>query len=146
MLRSLRLQALSDAPDAFLSTYEREEARTTADWQRWIEPNPTFVFEGLGDVPVGIVSAVRHEHEPTVVQLMSLWVHPSVRGTGVGDALVEAVIAWVVAERALTLRLWVAKENIRAIRAYERHGFRLTGNEVALRAREGAVEVEMHRP
>jgi GNAT superfamily N-acetyltransferase len=144
-LRSLRLQAMTDAPDAFGSTYEREKARTASDWQRWIEPNPTFLFELPSDEAVGIVAAVTDPAEPTVVQLMSMWVHPSVRGTGVGDALVQAVIAWATVEHALALRVWVMQGNISAVRLYERNGFRTTGN-TAVRDRDGAVEVEMHRP
>lgn len=33
-LRTLRLEALAEAPEAFASTYHRELARTTPDWQR----------------------------------------------------------------------------------------------------------------
>jgi hypothetical protein len=47
VLRELRLQALSEAPDAFGSTYERELARTTSDWQRWLSPGVTFILENL---------------------------------------------------------------------------------------------------
>ena len=56
ILRALRLQALSDTPDAFGSTYERELARTTADWQRWLSPGATFILTDDDD-PRGIVAA-----------------------------------------------------------------------------------------
>jgi hypothetical protein len=49
-LRELRLEALSEAPDAFGSTYEREVARTTADWQRWMSPGVTFILEDAAAV------------------------------------------------------------------------------------------------
>src|SRR3954451_6964744 len=45
ILRGLRLQALTDEPMAFGSTYERERARTVADWQRWLSPGATFLLE-----------------------------------------------------------------------------------------------------
>jgi hypothetical protein len=48
VLRALRLEALSDAPEAFGSTYARELARTTADWQRWFAPGITLILEEAG--------------------------------------------------------------------------------------------------
>ena len=41
-LRALRLQALSDSPEAFGSTYERELARTHEEWQRWLVRSAMF--------------------------------------------------------------------------------------------------------
>jgi ribosomal protein S18 acetylase RimI-like enzyme len=142
-LRSLRLQAMTDAPDAFGSTYERELARTPQDWQRWIEPNPTFLFEAPGEEASGIVAAFREPDD--LVHLTSMWVRPSARRAGVGDALVRAVIVWAAFEHARELRVWVMRENTPATRLYERNGFRPTGNQSA-RDRDGAIEIEMHRP
>jgi hypothetical protein len=45
ILRELRLQALSEAPEAFGSTYERELARTNSDWQRWLSRGATFILD-----------------------------------------------------------------------------------------------------
>jgi len=149
-IRSLRLQALTDAPAAFGSTYERELARTPQDWQRWIEPNPTFLFDqaGLfdeaGAEPSGIVCAIREPEEPGVVQLVSMWVRPSARRAGVGDALVRAVVDWAAEQRARELRVWVMLENAPATRLYERNGFRPTGTQT-VRERDGAIEIEMRR-
>ena len=36
VLRALRIEALTEAPEAFGSTLERELARTTEDWRRWM--------------------------------------------------------------------------------------------------------------
>src|ERR1700687_1894221 len=49
VLRALRLQALTDSPKAFSSTFERELARTTEDWQRWLAPGVTFILEAGGE-------------------------------------------------------------------------------------------------
>jgi hypothetical protein len=63
ILRALRLQALSDAPDAFGSTYERELGRTIWDWRRWLSPGVTFILEGpQGDS--GIVAGSRDAGDP----------------------------------------------------------------------------------
>jgi len=85
VLRALRLEAMTDAPDAFGSTYERELARTVADWQRWLSPNATFVLDG-SDGPRGIAAGVHDADDSSVVHLMAMWVHPTLRGTGAADA------------------------------------------------------------
>ena len=46
-LRRLRLAAMTDSPEAFGSTYEREAARTVEDWARWLSPGATFLMEAL---------------------------------------------------------------------------------------------------
>ena len=88
ILRELRLQALSDAPDAFGSTYERELARTTSDWQRWLSPGVTFILEEPRGAS-GIVAGGRDGSDPAIVHLMAMWVHPTRRGTDAGDRLVR---------------------------------------------------------
>lgn len=80
-LRARRLEALSDAPDAFGSTYERELARTEADWRRWFSPGVTLFLEANG-VTGGLVVRLRDDDEPGVVHLLAMWVHPTLRGTG----------------------------------------------------------------
>jgi GNAT superfamily N-acetyltransferase len=140
-VRSLRLQALSDSPDAFDSTLEREIARTTSEWQKWISDGATFILE-RPDGPKGLAAGVPHWTEPTAVFLMAMWVHSELRGTGAADALVAAVLAWAEAEGAADVWLHVGKRNDRARRLYERNGFRLTGNEI-VRELDGLVEVEM---
>ncbi len=143
-LRTLRLQALSDAPDAFGSTYEREVARTTSDWQRWFAPDATFVLERPSGEAVGLAAGHRDTEDLAVVHLLSMWVHPSFRRTGAADALVAEVLAWAELEGADVVRLRVMQGNNVARRLYERHGFQPTGHET-VRERDGLVEVEMQR-
>ena len=52
-----------------------------------------------------------------------MWVAPEVRGTGVGDALVGAVVDWAVTESAAELTLAVRPGNGPARALYERSGF-----------------------
>jgi ribosomal protein S18 acetylase RimI-like enzyme len=142
-LRGLRLQALSDTPEAFGSTYERELARTAADWQRWLSPGVTFIVDSSGE-PKGLVAGAHDQHDRSVVHLMAMWVHPTLRRSGAADALVTSVLSWAASEGAQEVRLHVADGNVRAQRCYGRHGFRLTGREVA-GTRDGLVEIEMQR-
>lgn len=143
ILREVRLQALSDAPNAFGSTYEREIARTISDWQRWMSPGVAFILY----VPAGargMVAGLRDETDPAVVHLMAMWVHPTIRGSGGAAELVAAVVAWAQSEGAKMVRLKVIQGNDRARRFYERMGFRTTGRE-EIRQRDGRIEVQMER-
>jgi GNAT superfamily N-acetyltransferase len=132
VLRALRLQALTDSPRAFGSTYERELARTTEDWRRWMAPGVTFIPE-VGGEPRGLVAGTRDPHDVLVVNLMAMWIHPDVRGTGAADPLVSSVKAWAGEVGAAQVRLNVVESNSRARRCYERPGFRVTG-------RKGVIE------
>jgi GNAT superfamily N-acetyltransferase len=141
VLRALRLQALSDSPRAFSSAYERELARTTEDWRRWLAPSATFFLETDGEAR-GLVAGVPDAQDSSVVYLMAMWVHPDVRGTGAADMLVSCVKAWAAEMHAKEVRLNVVKGNDRARRCYERAGFRATGRQGVIE-RTGDVEIEM---
>ena len=141
ILRDLRLQAMSDSPDAFGSTYERELARTTLDWQRWLSPGVTFLLEHARRA-VGIVAGQPDPIDPHVVHLMAMWVHPEVRGSGGADTLVTALVKWAEARGATSVCLDVIKSNVRATRFYERHRFRPSGAETT-REKDGRIEVRM---
>jgi ribosomal protein S18 acetylase RimI-like enzyme len=144
VLRALRLEALTDAPEAFGSTYAREHARTTADWQRWMVPGVTLIVEDAG-VPRGLVAGVPDRDDSAVVHLMAMWVHPLLRSRGAADALVAALLRWALDRGAQRMQLMVISSNERAQRFYARQGFRLTGDQ-ATRERDGAVEIQMERP
>jgi len=144
VLRALRLEALSDAPEAFGSTYARELARTTANWQRWFAPGITLILEEAG-TPRGLVAGAPDREDAAIVHLLAMWVHPLLRSTGAADALVVALLAWALERGAQHVELMVISSNERARRLYARHGFRPTGHQVA-RERDGAIELQMKRP
>jgi ribosomal protein S18 acetylase RimI-like enzyme len=143
ILRRVRLQALSDTPEAFGSTYDRELARNIADWQRWMSPGATFILDDAGGAK-GIIAGMRDERDAAVVHLMSMWVDPALRGSGAAEALVASLLAWAETEGARQMRLAVIQTNDRARRFYERLGFRENGRQ-GVRERDGAIEVEMER-
>ena len=143
LLKRLRLAALLDAPSAFGSSHEREVAFADDEWRWRLRPegHPTFVW-GDATSSDGMVVAVRHSDEPDIVHLNAMWVRPSARRRGVGDALVAHVVTWA-AERSATLgRLHVTAGNEPAERLYRRHGFAPTGV-TETRDRDGATEIEM---
>jgi GNAT superfamily N-acetyltransferase len=141
VLRALRLQTLLDSPQAFRSTYEREFARTTEDWRRWLAPGVTFILEA-GGAPQGLVAGVRDQDDVRVAHLMAMWVHPDSRGKGAADMLVSSVKTWAAQAGAAQLRLNVVESNHCARRCYERVGFRATARQ-GVSERTGDVEIEM---
>ena len=140
-LRALRIEALTDAPETFGSTLERELARTPSDWQRWFSPSAVFFLE-IDDIPRGLACGVPDKTDATLGHLMAMWVHPDFRGTGGADDLVAAVKQWAAESGRREVHLQVVEANARARRCYERGGFRLTGKSGILE-HNGAVEVEM---
>ena len=141
----MRLRALADAPEAFGSTLEREQARTLDDWRAWLGRGATFVAEGgvaERGAPVGLVSAFPESE--SLAHLVSMWVDAPARGSGVAGTLVDAALAWTAEAGLGRVHLFVVEGNDRARRLYERHGFRLTGHTIT-RERDGALELEMER-
>lgn len=129
--RRLRLDALAEAPYAFRSRL--------ADWQgdndaedRWRSllsiPGSHNVVAVLDDRPVGMARGVFNT-DAGVVELHSMWVAPTARSRGVGDALVQEVERWARNVGARTLRLDVVEGNDAACGLYQRNGFRYTGEQ-----------------
>jgi len=141
--RDVRLAALEDAPAAFGSTLEIERGRAEAQWRARLEGRTQFVARE-GD---RIVATVGCRDEDGAVELVSMWVAPEARGSGVADGLVGAVLD-VARERGHgTAVLWVADGNRAAERLYERHGFARTGHAQPIDDDEPArgTEFEMRR-
>ncbi len=124
--RELRLAALEESPTAFGSIL--------ADWQgagdreeRWRQRLTDVAFNSAAYVdgkPAGMVSGGWCDHD---VELLSLWVAPFARGRGVGDQLVESVMAWAREQQAPRVILSVRDHNASAIHLYSRHGFEAIG-------------------
>jgi GNAT superfamily N-acetyltransferase len=146
ILRDIRLEALQDAPTAFGSTYAKQAAYVEADWRRRISRGATFFAFASGDgaTPDGLVGGF--QEKPETVELVSLWVRPHVRGAGVGDALVAAVIDWAGTVNATSVHLWLTEANQHARKLYERCGFRATDERQPMPANDSLFEVGMLRP
>jgi Cys-tRNA(Pro)/Cys-tRNA(Cys) deacylase len=139
--RDLRLAALADAPRAF--------GAQLADWadaseERWRD---RLAFNGaanfvasVDDEPAGMASGIRSDIAGRA-EIISMWVAPSARGRGVGDALIEAVRAWASDQGLELLQLDVVVTNDRALGLYRRHGFAVVGD--AETERHEAPELRM---
>jgi len=145
MLRDVRLAALASAPEAFGSTLARELAFGEPDWRRRID-SPSFVA-WRDDEPVGLAGAVNRsevdrQSSPGDWELVSMWVSPDARGSGVADLLAAAVVDAVKAAQAERLTLWVADGNARARAFYLRVGFQPTGARQVFRRHDGTSFAE----
>ena len=81
-----------------------------------------------GDRVVGFVGYGKSgDGLPDTGEIFALYVLPEYQGTGVGQRLMDAAMDKLSA--FLHLCLWAVKGNERAIRFYEKNGFRLNGEE-----------------
>lgn len=127
--RNMRLQALADAPAAFGSTLAEWSGASDRE-ERWrarlreVALNLVLTLDGQ---PAGMVSATAPGPDGDV-ELTSMWVVPHARGRGVGDAAIEAVLAWAQREHpGAPVVLSVKTANAAAARLYRRHGFAYAG-------------------
>ena len=125
-LRAIRLRALRDSPDAFGTVFADEEAKSIASWSQAIADLPTFVAVDEG-CDVGMVRSGLDARRADTAWLISMWVAPGARRRGIGEALIEVVVAWAEASGIHRLLLDVADDNAAAIALYAKTGFQPTG-------------------
>lgn len=121
--RLLRRQALDEAPYAFGSTLAEWSGAGDSEqrWRQRLDAVPVNLIAEHDLFPAGMVSvtsAVRG-----VVEIISMWVAPSARGRGVGDALIRGALDHARAQGATRVALDVAPGDERAIHLYRRAGF-----------------------
>ncbi|WP_222847700.1 GNAT family N-acetyltransferase [Nocardioides dongxiaopingii] len=120
--RAVRLAALADAPGAFGARHSEWADATEERWRRRLTDVPfTVVARGV-DGPVGVVSGVASGESGESVELISMWVAPGERGTGLAGRLIALVVDWA-RDGGRRTGLMVRDDNLGAIRAYTRAGF-----------------------
>ncbi|MEM1255980.1 MAG: GNAT family N-acetyltransferase [Cyanobacteria bacterium P01_H01_bin.21] len=147
-VRSVRLRALADAPDAFGSTFEEEQQLTDKEWRSRSKNLNVAQFLAISPSGHGLgiaVGAPCSEQEQTA-GLFSMWVASETRKCRIGIALVKTVIDWAQAEGYRRIILDVGDANTPAIRLYQACGFVLTGRTGSLPPpRDHIRELEMER-
>ncbi len=141
LLRDLRLTALSESPDAFLSTYDRESAYTEQTWRNEFARGDWSIATRRGRPIVGatLESAARmHERH-----LEYLWVSPEYRRFGVASMLLSTVLDHLRDSGVATALLWILDGNVPALRLYERFGFTSTHERQPLEADPARSEERM---
>jgi GNAT superfamily N-acetyltransferase len=155
-LRDVRLRALADAPSAFGSTLGREAVFPDDVWRERAAQGRTLLARTVPDggpagndrspgPVVGIAAVVPSPDDATVAELVSVWVEPGARGSGVAASLLARADDLAAGLGARTLALWVTATNAPALRLYERAGFAPTGETQPLPSDPRLVELRMTR-
>jgi ribosomal protein S18 acetylase RimI-like enzyme len=150
LFKTVRLRALRDAPRAFGSTYAKESLLADAEWEeralRW-GSDPSVCYLAMdGAEACGIAGSFLDENDPTRAHLISMWTAPTYRRKGLGNLLVNEIIAWAADKGAHTLQLMVTSKNRSAILFYERLGFVMTGRTEPYPNDADEIEYEMVKP
>jgi GNAT superfamily N-acetyltransferase len=125
-LREIRLEALTDAPEAFGSTLQSALRLSARQWRHRVATNAYFVATHKGAV-VGMVSGGYNDNHPGTHWLYGMYVTPAARGSGAAELLVGVVADWARGEGAREIFLHVASGVPRARAFYLKNGFTLTG-------------------
>ena len=126
--RDLRAEALRAQPDAFLTTLAEFQASSDAHVRGQLAQGRVVGAWQNGTL-VGSVAYLRKSRPSTAhrAALEAVFLRESARGTGVADAMLDAVEARAAREGVDQLELMVWDGNARAIGFYERRGFAQMG-------------------
>jgi RimJ/RimL family protein N-acetyltransferase len=143
LYRRIRLEGLRNSPEAFGSTFERENAQTD-DW--FAERLATAEVLGAwhnADL-VGVVGLRTQEgtKEAHKGLLWGMYVQPAFRGTDVAGRLVDALLE-LAQGRVELVQLAVWDGNVAARRLYERFGFVAYGIEINALKQDGVYYDEV---
>ena len=126
-LRALRLESLELHPELFAADLEQERAMAKEQWLARMAMGATF--GGFVDGRLCGMVVFSRPARPKLAHtgdVGAMYVRGAARGIGLADALLEALIDHAARE-VEQIQLTVNAENLRAIKFYERHGFRPIG-------------------
>jgi ribosomal protein S18 acetylase RimI-like enzyme len=142
--RDIRLAGLRLSPEAFGSTFERENAQTLEWFAERLGHSDMFgAFHGaeiVGTAGILFASGTKEEHKG---QLVGMYVRPSSRRAGVGRRLVETIIEFARGRIEL-IQLSVVADNHEARRLYASLGFVEFGLEKKALKQDGRYYDEVH--
>ena len=125
-LRTIRLEALSDTPEAYGSTYEESVRWSDAQWKN-AASNRLYYLAYRDRRVVGMVSGGFNDAHPGTRWLYGMYVTPSERGAGTAARLVRSIGDWAKSQGVEEIYLHVGSSVPRARAFYEKVGFGLTG-------------------
>ena len=148
--RELRLRALRDAPDSFADAYDEVAAKPRSYWEEHTrgctETNFAVMFLAAHeDRVLGSTYGFKDRERDDTARVGGMWVDPTVRGKGVGRALLEAVFAWARSCGLKRIALWAPAHNPAALALYTHASFSETGRDRAMPTKAQLRIIEMER-
>jgi ribosomal protein S18 acetylase RimI-like enzyme len=126
--RDIRLKALKDEPDAFISTYDETSKRAESEWrQKLISQERSFtLFAFRNGKAIGMMGTYQDSSDNQgVLDLFGVYVLREHRGTGVAQELMKNIISRARKIPGVTkIRLECEYSQIAARRFYEKVGFK----------------------
>jgi len=148
-LRAVRLEMLADMPSAYLETLVSAEERTEDEWRF------RAARGSAGDTDLAVAAAAADTGRwvaymacfvdgPGRAHLVSVYVAPAHRGSGLAARMVDEVRRWARDDAgARTLHLYVHEHNHRARAFYRRLGFAETGESLPYELNPEELDLEM---
>jgi RimJ/RimL family protein N-acetyltransferase len=133
--REIRLRSLKDNPEAFLTSYEFEKAKSMEVTQNNLMPSDSKFTLGAfneNNKLVGIVTFVREGNSKITHKgnVFAMYVSPELRGQGIGKALmINLVEKAKLFDRLERINLTVISNNFSAKNLYNSIGFEVYGTE-----------------
>ncbi|MGL5858809.1 MAG: GNAT family N-acetyltransferase [Angustibacter sp.] len=143
--RQLRLRALQEDPQAFVSSFDQEKEYEEALWRLRMARSVRLVA-ALDEEPVGVVSIGQADDDAAVAELFGLWVAEPQRGAGVAMRLTQAAAEHVQADGRRAVKLWVVTDNGRAVAFFSSAGFRPTDERRPVTGAPATEELAMVLP
>lgn len=133
---ALRLEALTNHPEAFAADAAMTQARGAQAWQDLItrdeqDESGVVVIAGVGEKLVGM-AGIGRGHWPKTRHSAVVWgvyVNPQWRGLHIAEAMLDECVNWARQHEVNVLKLGVITTNQAAIRCYQRAGFTVYGTE-----------------
>jgi GNAT superfamily N-acetyltransferase len=112
-------------------------------WRTFVARDTLAVFVAeRDDRIIGFANVGPCRDEPGIGELYAIYVRPDAWGTGAGRAMMKTAAEWL-GERWPEAVLWVAEENPRARRFYERCGWTVDGGRKVDEVEPGARVAEI---
>ena len=144
-LRSVRLAALKDTPDAFGAKHEDELLFSDSQWQDRLKYT-YWCFVVADGVDIGLLAVDKADKDRNSdCWLSSWWISDAFRGQGVAQLMMEWVIKLSRENDWKIIGLGVWPENLRARSAYKKLGFLEADKPLPSRSKPGQMYLGMYR-
>lgn len=142
-LRAIRLSALRDSPESFLSTYSTEEPRGETWWRAEFTRGDWHVgFQaGRAISLLGVTRETGAPHDECYLEF--LWVSPEYRRSNVATDMLTTILDQLKKAGVRIAFLWVLDGNDVAVQLYKKIGFVSTNHIQPLKAHPGRSEEQM---